>query len=155
MFLVLQASADLISVPAQPTAAGAGNRPDVPLRLVNGSSRAQGRLEALIDGAWTTAEAYYWGLNENVAPVVCRQLGLAGGRIRQNGQPGDKNSDTPIIWQITPGVPAGSFFGEGTINMTWRFGCNGNEARLEFCSKKWLGFGISGRTLDVVCNGEH
>ena len=46
------------------------------VRLVNGSSALEGRVEVCINGVWGTICGLYW--NQNNTKVVCRQLGLSG-----------------------------------------------------------------------------
>ena len=47
-----------------------------PVRLVNGSTPHEGRVEVLIDGQWSSVYDVYWDNRE--AAVVCRQLGYNG-----------------------------------------------------------------------------
>ena len=46
------------------------------VRLANGSSALEGRVEVCINGVWGTICGLYW--NQNNTKVVCRQLGLSG-----------------------------------------------------------------------------
>ena len=43
------------------------------VRLVDGESGNEGKVEICIDGIWMTAEANYWSYSS--AKIVCRQLG--------------------------------------------------------------------------------
>lgn len=47
------------------------------MRLVNGSTTNQGRVEVLHQGAWTPLCA--WSFGVRAAAIVCRQLGYVGG----------------------------------------------------------------------------
>ena len=43
------------------------------VRLVDGESDNEGKVEICIDGIWMTTEANYWSYSH--AKIVCRQLG--------------------------------------------------------------------------------
>ena len=45
------------------------------MRLVNGSTPDEGRVEVCINGEWGTACSQYW--NRRETNVVCRQLGYS------------------------------------------------------------------------------
>ena len=48
------------------------------LRLVNGGTRFEGRLEVYLDNQWGTICDDYWKSNSFNAQVACRQLGFSG-----------------------------------------------------------------------------
>lgn len=62
------------------------------VRLVNGSSPYEGRVEVLHDGQWGTACSWSW--EDSNAAVVCRMLGLPADRARATyGQHGAGSGD--------------------------------------------------------------
>ena len=56
---------------------------DGDVRLVNGSSRHEGRVEVCFNETWGTICDYIdpWGWNITQANVVCQQLGYSGAGI--------------------------------------------------------------------------
>ncbi|KAM6364604.1 scavenger receptor cysteine-rich domain-containing protein DMBT1-like [Pluvialis apricaria] len=102
------------------------------LRLANGSTRCEGRVEVTYNGTWAALCDDGWDLAE--ARVVCRQLGC--GRALS--------------------VPGGSHFGKGPGQM-WpdSVSCVGTETTLSACkAKPWVnGTCHHGREASVVCAG--
>ena len=102
------------------------------LRLANGSTRCEGRVEVTHDGTWAALCDEGWGLAE--AQVVCRQLGC--GKALS--------------------APGGSHFGQGP-GQTWpnSVSCVGTETALSACKVKPRGNGTChhGREAGVVCAG--
>ncbi|XP_053908288.1 deleted in malignant brain tumors 1 protein-like [Cuculus canorus] len=100
------------------------------LRLANGSTRCNGRVEVTHDGTWVALCDEGWGLAE--ARVACRQLGC--GRALA--------------------APGGSHFGHGP-SQTWPniVSCVGTETTLSMCKVKPRGSGIChhGGEASVVC----
>ncbi|XP_033754410.1 neurotrypsin-like [Pecten maximus] len=82
------------------------------VRLVNGSTALEGRLEVYMNGDWGTVCDDMWDYVPENAHVVCRQLGYSGGEGRTN-----------VGWS-----PYGA--GSGSIH---KFGCGGRESRLVEC----------------------
>ena len=80
------------------------------VRLVNGASNKEGRVELFYNGEWGTICDDLWGLEE--AFVVCRQLG----------------------YPVALGAPGNARFGAGAGNI-WldNTNCNGNERNLSEC----------------------
>jgi len=69
---------------------------NVTLRLVGGSSAAEGRVEVLYNGTWGTICDDLWDLND--AHVVCRQLGYERAlEAVSNGIFGPGNNSA-LIW---------------------------------------------------------
>ena len=87
------------------------------VRLVDGLTAYQGRVEIYHNGLWGTACDNYWG--DSDARVVCRQLGYSGnvGVARIGGTYGQ---------------------GSGPIYLD-NVGCSGSESRLTECSNRGWG----------------
>ena len=105
------------------------------IRLANGSSAYEGRVEVFYNKTWGTVRAEYY-LSINTAKVVCRQLGFTG----------------------AISVHRSAYFGHGSgLVLLSRVECQGNEARLSDCSHAgWNAHGIFHRDddLGVVCSRE-
>nr|XP_038027594.1 scavenger receptor cysteine-rich type 1 protein M130-like isoform X2 [Anas platyrhynchos] len=86
------------------------------LRLVNGSTACEGRVEVEVLGTWGTLCASRWDLSD--AHVLCRHLGCG----------------------FAESIPGGGHFGRGT-GPVWRdsFHCDGTEAHLGQCLVTALG----------------
>ncbi|XP_009955617.1 PREDICTED: deleted in malignant brain tumors 1 protein-like [Leptosomus discolor] len=102
------------------------------LRLANGSTHCEGRVEVTHNGTWAALCDEGWGLDE--ARVVCRQL-RCGREVS---------------------APGGSHFGQGPGQM-WpnSVSCVGTENALSACKVKLRGNGTCphGREAGVVCTG--
>ena len=86
----------------------------VEVRLVNGFTQYEGRVEVYYNGEWGTVCNYGWSLNN--AEVVCRQLGL-----------------TPAV-----GV---AFFGSGSGRIWLNFvDCDGTESNIGYCLHEGWGY---------------
>ena len=82
------------------------------IRLVNGDSPWEGRVEVFHNGAWGTITDDYFDIRD--ARVICRSLGYGGAAA--------------YVWW--------SAFGQGTGTIAFdELGCNGNETSIFQCSK--------------------
>ena len=88
-----------------------GNQGDFSLRLVNGDTPSEGRVEVYYGGQWGTICDDFFDAND--ANVICQQLGYMGG--------------APASFRT---------FGEGsTAQPIWldNLSCTGNEANISLC----------------------
>lgn len=106
----------------------------VELRLVNGSTHCNGRVEVFHNDTWAALCDHGWGMAE--AQVVCRQLGCGEALL----------------------APVGSHFGQGSGQM-WpgNINCTGSESALFTCkTKQWSNSTCHPWTsAGVVCAGNH
>lgn len=58
----------------------------IPVRLANGTSLSNGRVEIVVGTKWSTICDFGWDLRD--ATVVCRQLGFAGEEGGERGRRG-------------------------------------------------------------------
>eukprot|EP00075_Anas_platyrhynchos_P014543 XP_027303796.1 scavenger receptor cysteine-rich domain-containing protein SCART1-like [Anas platyrhynchos] len=102
------------------------------LRLVNGSTACEGRVEVEVLGTWGTLCASRWDLSD--AHVLCQHLGCG----------------------FAESIPGGGHFGRGT-GPVWRdsFHCDGTEAHLGQCPVTALGASPCSQenAAAVICSG--
>ena len=91
------------------------------VRLVNGSTEYQGRVEVYYNGQWGTVCDDGWDLN--AAQVVCRQLGFFAAVTAKDN----------------------AFYGQGTGQIWFDdLNCTGTELNIENCSHNgWRNVGCS------------
>ncbi|XP_030851623.1 deleted in malignant brain tumors 1 protein-like [Strongylocentrotus purpuratus] len=105
------------------------------IRLVDGSSKAEGRVEVFYDGSWGTICDNGWDLRD--ARVVCRMLGFEGALD----------------------APTSARFGQGSGDILLNLvGCDGTEGNLADCAHLGLGVNYCGHEEDAgaICySGAH
>ena len=96
------------------------------VRLVNGSTEYEGRVEVYHNGEWGTVCDDGWDLND--AQVVCNQLGFNGAAA----------------------VRHGAFYGQGSGRI-WlnNLNCTGTEITFENCSPRGWGIGNCSHSEDA------
>ena len=101
------------------------------IRLVNGDSPWEGRVEVFHEGAWGTVTDDNFDIND--ARVICRSLGYGGAAA--------------YVWY--------SGFGQGTGTIAFdELGCNGDEASIFDCSKSGPDGDYHFEDAGVRCQGE-
>lgn len=108
-----------------------GEYPNGALRLVDGATSYEGRVELCIDGEWGTICDNFW--SDLDAVVVCRQLSLG-------------LSDATAV----PGAQYGQ--GNGTVHLD-RFFCSGDEKYLTDCIHRAANNCPHSQDAGVVCSG--
>ncbi|XP_030851493.1 deleted in malignant brain tumors 1 protein-like [Strongylocentrotus purpuratus] len=105
------------------------------IRLVDGSSSAEGRVEVLYDGSWGTICDNGWDLRD--ARVVCKMLGFDGALD----------------------APNSARFGQGSEDILLDFvGCDGTEENLADCAYLLIGVHYygHGQAVGAICSsGAH
>ncbi|XP_072351098.1 scavenger receptor cysteine-rich domain-containing protein DMBT1-like, partial [Scyliorhinus torazame] len=100
------------------------------LRLTDGGSRCDGRVEIYYDRAWGRIQDKLWDLND--AHVVCRQLGCGDGIAAYNSS--KDGASARSVWLID-------------------IQCNGNEAHLQNCSSSLFNYSLNDSTgIGVLCS---
>uniref|UniRef100_A0A1X7VTW1 Deleted in malignant brain tumors 1 protein-like n=1 Tax=Amphimedon queenslandica TaxID=400682 RepID=A0A1X7VTW1_AMPQE len=100
------------------------------VRLVNGTTPDEGRVEVCINGEWGTACDQYWDRRET--KVVCRQLQYS------------QNTEGSIF--------RNSEFGDGDYQqILWKIQCTGSETNLTSCNNYHYRYCYYGRTVGIKC----
>uniref|UniRef100_A0A4X1TV14 Scavenger receptor cysteine-rich type 1 protein M130 n=1 Tax=Sus scrofa TaxID=9823 RepID=A0A4X1TV14_PIG len=102
------------------------------IRLVNGKTPCEGRVELNILGSWGSLCNSHWDMED--AHVLCQQLKCG----------------------VALSIPGGAPFGKGS-EQVWRhmFHCTGTEKHMGDCSVTALGASLcsSGQVASVICSG--
>lgn len=102
------------------------------IRLVNGKSKCEGRVELKVLGTWGSLCNSHWEMED--AHVLCQQLKCG----------------------VALSTPGGAHFGKGN-GQVWRhmFHCSGTEQHMGDCPVTALGASLcsSGQVASVICSG--
>ena len=93
------------------------------VRLIDGPTERQGRVEVFHNGAWGTICDDAW--DDSNAAVVCRQLGFTGGEALDNCAYGEGSGDI-LLDNVTCGGWEESLW-ECTSNLWGNHNCGHNE----------------------------
>ncbi|XP_072341966.1 scavenger receptor cysteine-rich domain-containing protein DMBT1-like [Scyliorhinus torazame] len=100
------------------------------LRLIDGGSRCDGRVEIYYDGAWGRVQDNLWDLND--AHVVCRQLGCGDGIAAYSSSKSGESARSVWLTDIQ---------------------CNGNETHLQNCSSSLFNSSLTAITgIGLLCS---
>ena len=104
---------------------------DWELRLVNGGTSREGRLEVCLNGVWGTVCDASW--DDTDAEVVCSQMGYSGRGKRTTVLQLNKFNNNLINTGSVSRRSAYFDEGFGPVQFTG-FQCNGTETRLQDCT---------------------
>ena len=118
------------------------------VRLMNGSTSDEGRVEVCVNGEWGTVCDSGWDRRE--AEVVCKQLGY-NSSCKQTFS----TNMIFILITISGAIPYhSSRFGDGTLPiLVQSYSCTGTESSLTSCSGGTTGYSTCyyGRVAGVRC----
>ncbi|XP_038069843.1 deleted in malignant brain tumors 1 protein-like [Patiria miniata] len=102
---------------------------EFPIRLVDGSSHLEGRVEVYVDGSWGTVCDDLWDLSD--ATVVCRQLGYGNALYARSS----------------------AYFGQGSGRIKYDdVNCRGDESMLHLCPLSTNKYCRHTEDAGVVCS---
>ena len=136
------------------------NCPNATLRIVDGPSHLEGRLEVCLNDVWGTVCESSWGNNN--AAVACRQLGYQPtGEEYFTGTLvvfiGRYSSCLYFLYNFTGVATATSFYGSGIGPLLMTFYCTGIEKSIFDCDQRpaaFYSYCHDGNTLGIKCEGK-
>ena len=124
------------------------------IRLVDGQTPIDGRVEVCLDGAWGSVCDDRWDFRE--AAVVCRQLGYNGCELKEIYI---KLQFITLCFFSAANLASYPLLEHGSVGTIYwiNFNCYGNESKLSECKHHGVGLkncvdGIEG--AGVLCTGE-